>query len=72
MQVLVGFTCIVNRVLSNSRGYVSKVELTPAQAPATSDGGKGILGDSPGAELKFFLTVSYANNCRFTPSEHTG
>ena len=52
------FTCIVNRVLSNSRGYVTKVELTPAHAPATRDAGIGILGCSPGMGDKFLLTVS--------------
>lgn len=51
-------TCIVNRVLSSSNGYVTKVELTPAQAPAINDGGIQSLGCSPGFGDKFLLTVS--------------
>jgi len=49
---------MVNRVLSNSRGYVHNVELTPAHAPAISDGGMGIFGGSPVLGVKTFLTVS--------------
>ena len=37
---------------------MTKVELTPAQAPATRDAGIGILGCSPGMGDKFLLTVS--------------
>lgn len=55
---------MVNRVLINSSGYVHKVELTPAQAPAINDAGMGILGCSPGVGDKFLLTVSYANSCK--------
>lgn len=51
-------TCMVSRVLTNSRGYVTKVELTPAQAPAINEGGNGSLGASPGFEDKFLFTVS--------------
>ena len=51
-------TSTVSRVLSNSRGYVHKVELTPAQAPATNEAGIGSLGCSPGLADKFLLTVS--------------
>lgn len=57
-------TWIVNRVLSNSRGYVHIVELTPAQAPAISDGGIESLGCSPGFGDSFLLTVSKAKSCR--------
>lgn len=51
-------TWMVNRVLSNSRGYVHMVELTPAQAPAINDGGIGSLGCSPSFGERFLLTVS--------------
>lgn len=51
-------TCMVSRVLTNSSGYVSRVELTPAQAPATNEGGKGSLHCSPGFGERFLLTVS--------------
>lgn len=37
---------------------MTKVELTPAHAPATRDGGIGILGCSPGLGDNFLLTVS--------------
>lgn len=51
-------TCTVRRVLTSSRGYVHKVELTPAQAPAISEGGIGIFEGSPGFGVKCFFTVS--------------
>ena len=51
-------TWIVSRVLSNSRGYVHMVELTPAQAPAIIDAGIGSLACSPGFGDRFLLTVS--------------
>jgi hypothetical protein len=57
-------TCIVNRVLTNSSGYVHKVELTPAHAPAINDAGIGSFGCSPGAGDNFLFTVSYAKSCR--------
>lgn len=60
-------TCIVNRVFNNSRGYVTSVELTPAHAPAISDGEKGSLGGSPVFGVKALLTVSKANSCREGP-----
>ena len=53
-------TCIVNRVLINSRGYVHSVELTPANAPATSEGGTGIFRSSPDLGVKNLLAVSKA------------
>ena len=55
---------MVNRVLSNSRGYVQRVALTPAQAPATNEAGIGIFGSSPGLGDRFLLTVSKAKSCR--------
>jgi hypothetical protein len=42
---------------------VHNVELTPASAPAISDGGKGVLGDSSAFGVKNFLAVSKANSC---------
>ena len=57
-------TCMVSRVLSNSRGYVQRVELTPANAPATRDEGTGSLGGSPILGVKILLAVSKANNCK--------
>jgi len=58
-------TWTVRRVLSSSRGYVHRVELTPATAPATDEAGIGIFGCSPDLGDSCFLTVSYANNCMF-------
>lgn len=58
-------TWTVRRVLRSSRGYVHRVELTPATAPAIDEGGNGIFGCSPGFGDSCFLTVSYANNCMF-------
>lgn len=55
---MVKLTCMVSRVLTNSRGYVTKVELTPAQAPATNEGGMRNLGCSPAFGERFLLTVS--------------
>lgn len=55
-------TCMVNRVFTNSRGYVSMVELTPAHAPAIREGGIGTLDCSPGFGDKRLLTVSYARS----------
>lgn len=40
------------------------VELTPAHAPAISDGGIGNLGCSPALGVKTFLTESKAKYCR--------
>lgn len=57
-------TSMVSRVLSSSRGYVHIVEHTPAMAPATSEGGRGILGCSPGSGVRNFLPVSKANSCK--------
>jgi hypothetical protein len=56
-------TSIVNLVLINSKGYMHKVELTPASAPATSDGGRKVLGDSSAFGVKNFLAVSKAKSC---------
>lgn len=43
---------------------MSSVEVTPAEAPATKEGGMGNLGCSPGFADRFLLTVSYTNNCK--------
>jgi hypothetical protein len=56
-------TSIVNLVLINSKGYMHKVELTPAIAPATSDGGRRVFRDSSTFGVKNFLAVSKANSC---------
>lgn len=53
---------MVIRVLSNSNGYVHNVELIPAKAPATREGGTGIFKGCSGLGVNIFLTVSYANN----------
>lgn len=37
---------------------MTSVEVTPAEAPATREGGMGNLGCSPGFADKFLLTVS--------------
>lgn len=54
---------MVSRVLSNSRGYIHKVELNPARPPAIDEAGIGSLVSSPGLGVKCFFTVSYANSC---------
>jgi hypothetical protein len=40
-----------------------RVELTPAIAPATSDGGRKVFGDSSAFGVKNFLAVSKENSC---------
>lgn len=40
-----------------------KVELTPAQAPATNEAEIGSFGGSPGLGERFLLTVSYTKSC---------
>lgn len=45
-------TSTVNRVLSNSRGYIVNVEQTPAVAPAIVDGGTGRDDGSPFVGVK--------------------
>lgn len=62
-------TSIVNLVLINSKGYVHKVELTPASAPATSDGGRKVFGDSSAFGVKNFFAVSKANSCIWTKGD---
>ena len=42
------------------------VELTPASAPARSDGGRNVFGDSSALGVKNFLAVSKANSCDWT------
>lgn len=37
---------------------MTSVEVTPAEAPATKEGGKGNLGCLPGFDDRFLLTVS--------------
>ena len=59
-------TCIVNRVLSSSRGYVQIVELTPAHAPARNEADIGSFGGSPGLDDRFLLTVSYTKSCTWS------
>jgi hypothetical protein len=44
------------------------VELTPASAPATRDGGRKVLGGSSAFGVKNFLAVSKANSCSWTKS----
>lgn len=53
---------MVNRVFTNSRGYVKMVEETPAQAPAISEGGIGTLGCSPCFVDNNLFTVSYVRS----------
>ena len=55
---------MVNRVLISSRGYVQSVELTPANAPAISEGGIGIFCSSLDLGVKNLLTVSKAKSCK--------
>lgn len=49
---------MVRRVLTNSRGYVKRVWLTPAQAPASNEAGIGIFDCSPCSGDSFLFTVS--------------
>ena len=51
-------TWMISRVLINSSGYVHKVEVNPAIAPAIDEAGIGSLVSSPGLGVKCFLTVS--------------
>jgi hypothetical protein len=44
---------------------VHRVELTPANAPATREDGSGNLGGSPFSGVKNLFAVSNANNCRY-------
>lgn len=49
---------MVRRVLTSSSGYVKRVWLTPAQAPASNEAGMGIFYCSPSSGDKFLFTVS--------------
>ena len=64
---IIEFTWIVNRVFNSSRGYVHKVEVNPARAPAIDEAGIGTFSSSPG-RVKYLFTISNTNNCTKYPS----